>query len=86
MHFILPTDPHFADGRVDGWRLDGIAPGSIFALAGFDNGDMVRTVNGVSVADPTDAMSMLLTVRSLSHVTVVGEHHGKLRTLELTVQ
>lgn len=78
--------PHFADRQVDGWKLDEIAPGSIFALVGFDNGDVVHTINGVSVANPMDAMPLLLTVRSLSQVTVVGLHHGKPRTLELTVK
>jgi general secretion pathway protein C len=48
--------PHEEYGRVVGVRLYGIRTGGLAHLLGFQNGDLLRSVNGVDITDPDAAL------------------------------
>lgn len=61
--------PHEEDGHVVGVKIYGIRRSSLLGHLGIQNGDMLRTLNGFDLTDPTavlDAYSRLRTADSLS--------------------
>lgn len=61
--------PHEEDGHVVGVKIYGIRRSSLLGHLGIQNGDMLRTLNGYDLTDPTavlDAYSRLRTADSLS--------------------
>lgn len=61
--------PHEEDGHVVGVKIYGIRRSSLLGHLGIQNGDMLRTLNGFDLTDPTavlDAYSRLRTSDSLS--------------------
>jgi general secretion pathway protein C len=61
--------PHEEDGHVVGVKIYGIRRSSLLGHLGIQNGDMLRTLNGYDMTDPTavlDAYSRLRTADSLS--------------------
>ncbi len=61
--------PHEEDGHVVGVKIYGIRRSSLLGHLGIQNGDMLRTLNGFDMTDPTavlDAYSRLRTADSLS--------------------
>jgi general secretion pathway protein C len=61
--------PYFADGQAVGLRLFAIKTGSLYEKIGLRNGDVLKSVNGNSLADLSQAMQLferLKTERSIS--------------------
>jgi hypothetical protein len=48
--------PAFENGRSVGFKLFSIRPCSVFAKAGLENGDVVRTINGRDLSTPEHAL------------------------------
>ena len=48
--------PESKEGKVVGIRLFGIRPGSLPALLGLQNGDLLQSINGFSMASPESAL------------------------------
>ncbi len=71
-------------GQVTGFRLFGVRPGGVFDRLGFRNGDEVRSVNGMSVAGPDDALRAYSEVRAAPVLTVELMRAG--RRLELRIE
>ncbi len=55
--------PHHSNGRMDGFLLTEIAPGSLPAKAGLQNGDVVRAVNGRPLHSVADGAALLQEAR-----------------------
>ncbi len=73
--------PHTEDGKAMGLKLYGIRRASLPGLLGFQNGDRLETVNGISVATP-DAYTAL---SKNDKIVVVITRRGKKVRLEYTV-
>lgn len=61
--------PYFSDGQAVGLRLFAIKSGSLYEKIGLRNGDVLKSVNGNSMADLSQAMQLfekLKTERSIS--------------------
>ena len=61
--------PYFSDGQAVGLRLFAIKSGSLYEKIGLRNGDVLKSVNGSSLADLSQAMQLferLKTERSIS--------------------
>ncbi len=57
--------PHMGpDGQIDGYRLSAIRRGSLLQKLGIKNGDVVHSVNGMSLADPGMAMGAFQSLQS----------------------
>jgi general secretion pathway protein C len=48
--------PNFVDGKPDGFKILSIAPDSLYAKIGLQNGDVLQQINGVEIKDPENFM------------------------------
>ena len=78
--------PYFRSGEILGMRLFSIDKGSLYEKAGLLNGDILRSVNGKSLVDPTDALSFLSILRQKKNVALGVERLGKELTLNVIVR
>jgi len=67
--------PYFRDGKADGLRLFAIKPDSLFAKVGLKNGDILKTINGKSMADPSQALKLFEELKDERSITVVLERN-----------
>ena len=65
--------PYFKDGRSVGLRMFAIRSGSIFEKIGLKNGDILKSVNGQSLADLTQAVKLFGKLKEERSVNVVLE-------------
>jgi type II secretion system protein C len=65
--------PYFKDGRSVGLRMFAIRSGSIFEKIGLKNGDILKSVNGQSLADLTQAVKLFEKLKEERSVNVVLE-------------
>ncbi len=62
--------PFFVDGKTVGFRVFAIKPGSVFEKIGLQNGDVIKSVNGVELTDPTKAISLFTELQNEGHIAV----------------
>ncbi len=62
--------PHFEGGQSIGFRLFAIRRGSLFDRIGLKNGDIIRSINGNEMTDPSKAMALLQELREASNLDV----------------
>lgn len=62
--------PHFEGGQSVGFRLFAIRRGSLFDRIGLKNGDIIRSINGSEMNDPTKAVALLQELRDASNLDV----------------
>ena len=74
------------DGAVNGFRLFAIKAKSLIDRLGLKNGDIVRRVNGVDIADPSTAFSLLQDLPGLSQVSVDVLRNHQPVTLSYQIQ
>jgi len=68
--------PEAKDGKVIGIRVFGIRPGSLFALLGLQNSDLLESINGYSMANPEDALQAYTQLRRASALDVRLQRRG----------
>lgn len=66
----LRAVPQVKDGKSLGFRVFNIRPGSVIDRMGLVNGDIVQSVNGVALDDPSKALAMLEDLRSADRLRV----------------
>jgi general secretion pathway protein C len=76
--------PNVQDGKTDGFRLSEVVPGSLFSQMGLRNGDIVTSVGGQELNDPTQAIALLNGLRNASSLSITVMRHG--RPVELNYQ
>jgi general secretion pathway protein C len=54
--------PEASEGKVVGYRISAIRPGSLAACLGFKNGDVITAVNGIDITNPDTVMQNYLAV------------------------
>ena len=69
--------PYFKDGKSVGLRLFAIKSGSLFQKLGFRNGDILKSINGNSLADPSQALKLFEDLKSERSISVVSERARK---------
>jgi general secretion pathway protein C len=62
--------PYFQDGKTVGFRVFAIKPGSVFEKIGLQNGDIIQSVNGTELTDPTKAVSLFTELQNEGHIAV----------------
>ncbi len=72
--------PETRDGRVVGVRVFGIQPGDMLDSLGFENGDVLRAVNGFDVASPDRCLEAYTRLRSTDRIELSFERRGRLRS------
>ena len=72
--------PSVRDGKVNGFKLYAIRPGSLYAALGLRNGDTVTMINGMELDSPDKALKIYAAVTAADRVTVHLLRRGKKQT------
>ena len=75
-----------SDGELNGFKLTNIKSDSIYEKAGLVNNDIIREINGVSLRDAGQAISLLNSLRGESDIEVKLDRGGSTMTLNMQVQ
>ncbi|MEE8464306.1 MAG: type II secretion system protein GspC, partial [Gammaproteobacteria bacterium] len=73
---VIRPQPHFADGRLKGYRIYPGRQRRTFAELGFRPGDLATSINGVPLTDPEQSTNLLAGIDQGSQVTVTVERNG----------
>ena len=73
---IIRPQPHFANGRLKGYRIYPGRQRRTFAELGFRPGDLATSINGVPLTDPEQSTNLLAGIDQGSQVTVTVERNG----------
>ncbi len=73
---IIRPQPHFADGRLKGYRIYPGRQRRTFAELGFRPGDLATSINGVPLTDPDQSTNLLAGIDQGSQLTVTVERNG----------
>lgn len=76
--------PNMENGKTDGFRISEVVPGSLFSQMGLRNGDVIASISGQDLTDPTQAIAMLNSLRNSSALSITVNRHG--RPVELNYQ
>lgn len=68
--------PNMEDGVINGFKLFGIQPGSLYQKLGAQNGDVIKSVNGIDIKDPATAMNMFQQLQTMNRLDFVIERGG----------
>lgn len=74
------------DGQSNGFKLSEIQPDSLFQQIGLRDGDVLTSVGGQSVSDPTKAMQLLGTLRNQSSISLTVMRGGQPVQLQYNIR
>ena len=77
--------PHFEGGKSVGFRLFAIRQNSIFDQIGLRNGDIIQSINGTDMNDPSKAMTLLQDLRNERQLSVAIMRNNAPKTLTYTM-
>lgn len=66
-----------ANGDIEGFKFLSIQPGSIYTQLGFQNGDVIKGVNGEAVDSPAKAMELYNTLKNSNNIKIKVEREGR---------
>jgi len=72
--------------RVSGVKLSAIRPNTLLSMIGMKNGDVMRTINGYDMSDPSAALQAYARLRSESNITVSMLRDGAPVTLTYNIR
>ena len=73
------------DGRVIGFRVMDIQPGSIYERLGLSKGDLIKGVNGEPVDSPAKAMELYNALKTSSNIKLSIERNGRPEMINFTI-
>jgi type II secretion system protein C len=68
--------PNIENGVVNGFKLFGIQPGSLYQKLGAQNGDVIKSVNGVDIKDPNTAMGLFQQLQTTNRLEFSIDRNG----------
>ncbi|MGO9059839.1 MAG: type II secretion system protein GspC [Candidatus Binataceae bacterium] len=78
--------PDMENGKSDGFRLSEVVPGSLFQQMGLRNGDVVSSIGGQDLSDPTQAIALLNGLRNASSLSITVMRRGRPVELQYQIQ
>lgn len=78
--------PHEENGRLVGVKVYGVRRNELLGKLGVQSGDLLRSANGIDLADPSAALQAYALLRSASRLTVAVVRRGQPLTLVYDVQ
>ena len=78
--------PFMRDGKPEGFRVSQIKPDSLFRSMGFQNGDVLKNINGQDILTAEDVMKAYTTLRESSNFSVTVLRNNQPRTLNIRVR
>jgi general secretion pathway protein C len=78
--------PNFSNGKVDGFKIFAIRPGSIFQELGLKNGDVIQRINGTEINSVEKAIPMLQLARNDSQISIDLVRGGTKKSLTIDIR
>lgn len=78
--------PYFKDGRAIGLRLFAIKTGSLYEKVGLRNGDILKSINGNSLGDISQAIKLFEKLKEEKSITLLLERTKKDREFRYTIR
>lgn len=78
--------PNLNGGRVDGFKITEIVPGSLFTKLGVKDGDILKEVDGEKLDSPAKAMELYNSLRTKQSIKISGERNGKPFTMTYNIR
>jgi general secretion pathway protein C len=78
--------PHFEDGKPAGFQVSNIKSDSILKTMGFQEGDVIRSVNGREIRTAEDVMRLYNTLKDSSFFGIGLVRNGQPKTLNFKVR
>ncbi len=78
--------PHFEDGKPAGFRVSNIKSESVLKTMGFQEGDVIRSVNGQEIRTAEDVMRLYNTLKDSSFFGIGLVRNGQPTTLNFKVR
>lgn len=72
-------------GKIDGFKVLDIMPGSIYEKLGIRVGDVIKGANGIQIDSPAKAMELYQQLRNSNRITIDVERNGSKETLTYTI-
>lgn len=80
------AEPNMVNGELKGFELTRIRENSIYEKAGFQNGDIIKEINGYPLNDPAGAIRLLQQLRNAKEVDVVLDRNGQSKDMSIKIQ
>ena len=80
------ASPNIVNGRVNGFVLTRIKPGSVYEKAGLLNNDIIDEINGVKLTDAAGAIRLLQSLRNAKNIDISVIRNGNKIPMKLMVQ
>ena len=78
--------PNIENGVVNGFKLFGIQPGSLYQKLGAQNGDVIKSVNGVEIKDPNTAMGLFQQLQTTNKLDFSIERNGEPKNFTVDIK
>ncbi|MDE3019420.1 MAG: hypothetical protein KGN30_08800 [Nitrospirota bacterium] len=75
------AEPLYANGKVDGWKIDGLTPKGFYDRIGLKTGDILQRVNGVEIRDPGMMLNLFQQLKDERAVSLDLLRDGKKATM-----
>ena len=80
---IVQMTPYSKQGRFIGYRIQPGRNRALFTQFGLQSGDIVTSINGISIDSPTNGLSVLRSLATARQVRIEVERNGVKQTLQL---
>jgi general secretion pathway protein C len=78
--------PHLNNGENDGFLIQNIVPGSLYARIGLRNNDVIHSINGTQIATPEQAMNIYNELKDATHIEIKLTRNGRPQSIEYNIQ
>ena len=72
--------PHFVEGKISGYKIFAIEPGSIYTEIGMANGDIIQNINGIEIDSPEKALQLLAQLKNETNFQIDLVRNGQPKT------
>ena len=80
------VDPYFEGGKPDGFRVSQLQPGNLLTNMGFQNGDIIKSVNGRPITTTEDAMGLYNTMKDSAFFQVGILRNNSPATIQIRIR
>ena len=78
--------PAVKNGQPDGFKLYAIRAGSLYARIGLENGDQLRSINGLALDSADKALDLYTKVRDATKLEIQLLRRGKPTTITIDIK
>ncbi len=78
--------PNIVDGKIQGFKIFSIKPGSVYEQLGVRNGDTVKRINGVDLDSPAKALEFYGIIASASEISLDIDREGQKLSYTYTIR